>query len=300
MSVELDQELAHNPRDIKAPTYGMTKWRDLFSPRQLLALETFSDLVSEAQATVIKDAQPDEQISEGMKYADAVGTYLAFAVDKSANYWSSLCGWHTGLSKLISTFGRQAIPMVWDFAEANPFSSSSGNFSSGVGSSASSLEAAVASGFGSVLQHDAQVDLPVTGVTVSTDPPYFDNIEYAELSDFFYAWLRRTLRATWPEIFRRLATPKDVELVAAPYRQGGKEAAELHFLNGMTRALAAMHKAASGDIPVSIFYAFKQSEDSNEGKASSGWSTFLQGVVDAGSRLPLAFSVASRICAGGS
>jgi putative DNA methylase len=282
-SAELDQELSHNPRDIKAPTYGMTRWRDLFSPRQLLALESFSDLVARARAVVAVDAlDDDELIAGGMKYADAVGTYLAFAVDKSANYWSSLCGWHTGLSKLISTFGRQAIPMVWDFAEANPFSSSSGNFSSGVGSSASSLEAAVAMGLGSVSQHDAQVTLPVRGVVVSTDPPYFDNIEYAELSDFFYAWLRRTLRTTWPDIFRRLSTPKDAELVAAPYRQGGKEAAERHFLNGMTRALAAIHEASSENVPVTIFYAFKQSEDSSEGKASSGWSTFLQGVVDAG------------------
>lgn len=281
-SDELEQELAHNPRDIKAPTYGMTRWKDLFTNRQLLALTTFSDLVGSAAAEASNHMRSADGTVSETSLASSLALYLAFAVDKAANYWSSVCGWHTGLSKMISTFGRQAIPMVWDFAEANPFSSSSGNFLSGIESSASSLERAVARGFGSIVQHDGQQSLPKSSVVVCTDPPYYDNIEYADLSDFFYAWLRRSLRSTWPAMLRRLSTPKDEELVAAPYRQGGKDAAEEHFQQGMQSALGAIHRAADDQVPVAIFYALKQTEDTEDGSTSSGWSTFLDGVSRSG------------------
>ena len=288
-----DTILPNNPRDFKTPLYGMNTFADLFTPRQLVALTTFSDLVGEARARIRADAVAAGMRDDGVPlrdggtgetaYAEAVGVYLAFAVDKGANYWSTICAWHQSLSKMVSTFGRQAIPMVWDYAEANPFSDSSGNLKLGVEQATNMLKHLGRGTLGLSMQADATSQTYSTGKTVSTDPPYYDNIGYADLSDFFYVWLRRSLRPVFPDLFATLAVPKAEELVATPYRHGNKQKAEKFFLDGMTLAMRRLAEQSHLVFPVTIYYAFKQSESrSGGGIASTGWETFLEAVIKAG------------------
>nr|WP_153306274.1 DUF1156 domain-containing protein [Desulfatiglans anilini] len=281
-----------NPRDFKTPNYGLNTFGDLFAPRQLVALTTFSDLVQEAREKVKADA-----IAVGMKddekgidaggtgaeaYADAVSVYLAFAVDKGANYWSTICSWHSGRDTVTSTFGRQAIPMVWDFTEANPFSDSSGNYLAGIDQARRQLLTVPSSLIGKSVQIDAASQVMSEGKVVSTDPPYYDNIGYADLSDYFYVWLRRSIKNIYPQLFATLAVPKAKELVATPYRHGNKENAEYFFLNGMKSAMSQMGNQSHSAFPATIFYAFKQSETQKEGTASTGWETFLDALIQVG------------------
>ena len=289
-----ENELPHNPRDFKTPNYGMTSFSDLFTERQLVALTTFSDLVGEARERALTDALATgmdadaPRLADGgtgaQAYADAVATYLGLGVTRLADRCSSLCGWDSGYVKIRNTFGRQALPMVWDFAEGNPFSDSTGNWVSALNWIQKVVAASVANVVhSSVIQQDAASDTTlVQDAVVATDPPYYDNIGYADLSDFFYLWQRRTLHTVWPDLFRRVLVPKEEELVATPYRHGGKDAAERFFMDGIGKALANMHRSASVEFPVTIYYAFKQSEIATEGLTSPGWATFLQGLVDAG------------------
>ncbi len=282
-----------NPRWFSPPLYGLTTYGDLFTSRQLVALTTFSDLVQEAIAKCRNDALASGMLDDGLgleaggtgaqAYAEAVGVYLAFAVDKGANYWSSLCAWSTSTQKMISTFGRQAIPMVWDFTEANPFSDSSGNFDGGINQCFKLLHTVPSTNFGISLQNDAQSQNISSNKLISTDPPYYDNIGYADLSDFFYVWLRRTLRPIFPALYSTMSVPKAEELVAAPYRHGCKEAAETFFLQGMTEAIRNLANQSHPAFPVTIYYAFKQSEtQENVGTSNTGWETFLEAVLSAG------------------
>jgi putative DNA methylase len=282
-----------NPRWFSPPLYGLKTYGDLFTARQLVALTTFSDLVHEARARAKRDAlaaglsADAETVRDGgtsaTGYADAVAVYLAFAEDKGANYWSSLCSWHSARDTVTSTFGRQAVPMIWDFAEANPFSESSGNFLAGIDQAARQLLTAPVTTSGSARQADAAVQTISEDKVVSTDPPYYDNIGYADLSDFFYVWLRRSLKSVFPDLFATLVVPKAEELVATPYRHGGKEKAEVFFLNGMTQAMHRLSEQGHPAFPVTIYYAFKQSESETEaGAASTGWETYLDAVIRAG------------------
>lgn len=289
-----DQPMNRDTRDlVSGRGYGFFTWADLFTPRQLIALTTFSDLVAEARENILQDAVaaglPDDQKgldadgSGARAYAEATGVYLAFVIDKAADYWSTICTWHSSGEKIRNTFGRQAIPMTWDYAETNVFSKSSGNVSSGIKWAHKVLYMlpAVASGF--VGQGDAQSQTVSTDKVVSTDPPYYDNIGYADLSDFFYIWLRRALKPIFPGLFATLAVPKSEELVATPYRHGNKDKAEAFFLDGMTQAMHRLAKQAHPSSPVTIYYAFKQSETKSEtGTASTGWETFLGAVIRSG------------------
>ena len=289
-----ESELPHNPRDFKTPNYGMTTFADLFTDRQLVALGTFSDLVSETRNQVLADALKAGMDDDGTRladggtgaqaYADAVATYLGLCVSRQANRSSNLNFWDPGGAKVQQVFARQALPMVWDFCEANPFSNSSGNFCGQVGYLANVVASSpVRAANGAVIQNDAASDTALlTEALVATDPPYYDNIGYADLSDFFYVWQRHTLQHVWPDLFRRVLVPKDEELVATPYRHGGKEAAERFFMDGMGDALVNMHRSSANGFPATIFYAFKQSEVGKEGLTSPGWATFLQGLVEAG------------------
>ena len=288
-----DCELPKKHRNFQGPVYGLNNLGDLFTPRQLVALTTFSDLVAEAMERVKQDAANagllnDERLlrdggTGAMAYAEAVGVYLAFAVDKGANYWSSLCAWHQAMGKLVSTFGRQALPMVWDYTEANPLSGSSGNVLLGVKQAAKMIALLGAGSRGSASQKDAATQSTSTDKVISTDPPYYDNIGYADLSDFFYVWLRRTVRSVFPDLFSTLAVPKAEELVATPHRHGNKEKAESFFLTGMTEAMRRLSKQSHPAYPVTIYYAFKQSETkSDTGTASTGWETFLAAVIKSG------------------
>ena len=275
--------------------YGMIKWRDLFTPRQLVALTTFSDLVTEARARVERDAivaaPPDDStpLREGgtgaKAYAEAVGVYLAFALDKVADRGSTLGRWDPTptQSGIINTFSRQALPMTWDFAEANPLGDASGNYRSAVDLVAKALLVALPSAPADARQCDAATQSVSVDRLVSTDPPYYDNIGYADLSDFFYVWLRRSLRPVFPDLFATLAVPKAEELVATPYRHGNKEKAETFFLAGMGQAMRRLAEQTHPGFPVTIYYAFKQSEKKgDEGTSSTGWETFLDAVIEAG------------------
>ncbi len=293
-----DVEFFQQALGFRVGNYGMTKWSDLFTHRQLVALTTFSDLVQEARERVRRDAlaagppgPSTGSVGKSLRddgtgataYAEAVGVYLAFAVDKGANYWSSLCAWHTGAEKMISTFGRQVVPIVWDYAEANPLSHSSGNVLLGIEQAAQMTEALGVGTLGSALQADAAVQSISLDKVVSTDPPYYDNIGYADLSDFFYVWLRRSLKPDFSDLLATVAVPKVEELVATPERHDGKKQAERFFLAGMTSAMHRLAEQAHPAFPVSIYYAFKQSEnDGLDGTASTGWDTFLDAVIRAG------------------
>ncbi|MDD3925572.1 MAG: DUF1156 domain-containing protein [bacterium] len=289
--------LPDNPRDFKTPNYGLTTYGDLFTPRQLVALTTFSDLVGEARERVKQDALAAgmTDVSAGIDagglgaaaYADAVAVYLAFALSKQADLGNSLCRWEPIAQCPRQLFGRQAIPMIWDFAEGNPLGNSSGSWSvfmdGIVKAFAKSFEAITAFFRGTAQQADAARQVISKGKIVSTDPPYFDNIGYADLSDFFYVWLRRSLKLIYLDLFATLAVPKAEELVATPYRHGGKEQAEIFFMSGMTRAMHRLAEQAHQAFPITIYYAFKQAEsDSDMGTASTGWETFLDAVIQAG------------------
>lgn len=274
--------------------YGLTSWGDLFTDRQLVALTTFSDLISKAMCKATRDAiaagLPDDGKSlaadgtGATAYAEAVGMYLAFAQDKTAEYGCTLVPWYAKEDRPKGLFARQAIPMVWDFAEVNPLSDIGGAFSASVGIVAGALSGCAPKGLQAVVnQADAMNSAVSIPAIVSTDPPYYNNISYADLSDFFYVWLRRSLRSIFPDLFSTLAVPKAEELVAAPYRHGGAERAEAFFLAGMTKAMARLTQQSHPAFPLSIYYAFKQAENSNEaGVASTGWETFLEAVIRAG------------------
>jgi putative DNA methylase len=290
-----DLDINYHPRDIKTQTYGLMKYGDLFTPRQLVALTTFSDLVGEAMiAQVYKDAlaagmasndQGLDAGSTGAKaYAEAVGMYLVFAIDKLTDRGSTICSWDSSRDSLRNTFGRQAIPMTWDFAEANFLSASSGSIENACDQVYRFLRESITSGsIGCATQLDAQSQNISQDKVISTDPPYYDNIGYADLSDFFYVWLRRSLKPIFPSLYATLAVPKAEELVATPYRHGSQEAAEAFFLKGMTRAIHNLAEQAHPGFPVTIYYAFKQAETrTDQGTSSTGWETFLEAVLKAG------------------
>ena len=283
--------LAPDPRALWTPPYGLTEFGHLFTSRQLLALTTLADLVAEARDVALRGARSagmgdDETGLQGgaagaTAYADALATYLGLGVGRSANYWSSLNAW--GKDFIVQTFGRQAIPMMWDYAEGNPFSDSTGNWSGAIDWIVRVIENALpASSHGFCIQADARSQSISQDCVVSTDPPYYDNIGYADLSDYFYVWLRRALRDVHPELFATLGVPKTEELVAIPYRHGSAAKAEAFFLDGMTKAMSRIGLQAHPAFPTTIYYAFKQSESENHvGTASTGWETFLQAVIHA-------------------
>ncbi len=308
-----ETSLPNDPRNFWTVDYGLSTFGDLFTDRQLVALNTFSDLVHEVRVQIEVDAlaagmDPDPaSLREGGRgakaYAEAVSVYLSFAITRLADRGSTICGWDSGYNKIRNTFGRQALPMTWDFAEGNGFSSSTGNWVSCVQWIWKVLDAYVPAANGREIQHDAQTVSYPEGTVISSDPPYYDNIGYADLSDFFFCWMKPAIKPIFPSLFGLLATPKSEELIAAPYRHGGKDAAEVHFLEGMSRAIANMAQQSSDEIPATIYYAFKQSEIKDEGISSTGWATFLQAVVEAGYAVvgtwPIRTEMANRMIASG-
>lgn len=288
-----DTPLPDNPRDFKTPNYGIPTFGDLFTPRQLVALTTFSDLVGEAMQQVRRDALaaglPDDDVplakvgAGATAYAEAVGVYLGIALSRLTDICNALCRWEVTKTQVRNLFGRQAIPMIWDYAENNVFGEAAGDYLVSLGNMVKALEQVPARYSGFAKHGDAQSQSVSTDKLISTDPPYYDNIGYADLSDFFYVWLRRSLRPIFPDLFATLAVPKAEELVATPYRHGGKEAAEQFFLHGMTQAMHRLAEQAHPACPVTIYYAFKQSESGGtDGTTNTGWDTFLAAVIEAG------------------
>lgn len=285
--------MPENPRWFSPPAFGMTDYSDLFTPRQLTALTTFSDLVAEAQKQAEQDAiaagLPNDHIGlaedgKGARaYSEAVETYLGFVIDKLSDRGSMFCRWDTGYVKIGNTFGRQALPMVWTFAESNPFSGSTGSFEGAHSNIYECISFLPASTHSSVRQFDAQSDSNMREIMISTDPPYYDNIGYADLSDYFYIWMRRSLKETFPTVFQTVQVPKIEELIATPYRhEGSVEKAKEFFERGMLSACEQIYKCSRDDVPVTIYYAYKQSDSNEAGSSSSGWETMLQALIRAG------------------
>ena len=280
---------------VNVSLYGFEETSDLFTNRQLTALTTFSALVGEAQKKAEADAvaagmfNDHIALAEGgtgaCAYGEAVGVYLAFAVDRLADFNSSVVRWSVSNEKAMNTFARQAIPMVWDFVEVNPVGNSVGSYTTIIDYITKCIATLPLSiGDGLAQQHDAQTDCGLRNIMVSTDPPYYDNIGYADLSDFFYVWLRQALKETYPKLFRTMLVPKIEELVATPYRfDGSVEKARDFFEDGMFNTCCRLHEYARDDVPVTIYYAFKQSEtDADESTASTGWETMLSAIIRAG------------------
>jgi len=277
--------------------YGMTTWSDLYTPRQLVSLTTFTGLVAEAQKIIRRDALNaglgDNTVgldlggNEATAYAEALTVYLAFSVSKSADYNCSLCDWHTSGEKIGHLFSRQAIPMKWDFCETNLLSDSSGNIGGMIEWVAKALSALPSRGDGQASQADAQTQSISRNKAISSDPPYYDNIGYADLSDFFYIWLRKSLRGVYPNLLTTIAVPKSEELVATPFRHGTKANAEHFFLDGMTKAMSNLANQGHPSQPITIYYAFKQAEAKTDidDVASTGWVTFLDAIGNAGLKL---------------
>jgi putative DNA methylase len=272
--------------------YGLTKWSDLYTERQLVSLSTFSDLIIECRTKIEHDAvangwaddriRLDDGGCSARAYAEAISVYLAFAVDRFADYWSTLNGWQPLNQQLSHTFARQALSMVWDFAEANPFSGKGGSFDNLFEWTIQSISNLGHWGAGYASQADAATQTISTDKVVSTDPPYYDNIGYADLSDYFYVWLRRSLSDVFPSIFSTVVVPKAEELVATPARHGGKTEAEEFFMLGMEKAMRRLASNAHPAYPVTIYYAFKQAETKDIGTTSVGWETFLEAVIRSG------------------
>ncbi len=290
----------HGKCRVNVSNYGIDTFGDLFTPRQLVALTTFSDLVQEARERVKRDAlqasltdtsatsgQAPKPLRDGgtgaMAYAEAAGVYLAFAVDRCCDFSNSCTRWVPGNQKVMNLFGKQAIAMTWDFPEAAILHNTVGGFVPAMEFIAHCINTLPLHGAGHTFQQDAMTGSITSGKLVSTDPPYYDNIGYADLSDFFYIWLRRSLKSIFPDLFATLAVPKAEELVATPYRHGSKEKAETFFLGGMTQAMHRLADQAHPAFPVTIYYAFKQTEsDADEGTTNTGWDTFLAAVIEAG------------------
>lgn len=313
-------KLAYYPGHLNTNVYGLDEFWKLFTSRQLTALTTFSALVSEAQRKAELDAVAAGLADDGAgladggtgarAYGEAIGVYLAFVVDKLTDYHSSICSWHSSRELIRNVFGRQAIPMTWDYAEANILSDSAGSFNSMIGWIIKAINEFPAAHFGGYArQFDAQSDNGMRGILVSTDPPYYDNIGYADLSDFFYVWLRQSLRRTYPKLFSTMLVPKHEELVATPYRENrGKEGTRDFFEEGMFSTFKQVNKYAREDVPVTIYYAFKQSETETkndvESTASTGWETMLSAIIRAGFSItgtwPMRTEMANRSIASGS
>lgn len=305
--------LPKNPRWFSPPAYGILTFGDLYTPRQLIALNTFCDLVQEAKIKAEMDAKvagmPDDgtPLSQGGRgakaYGEAVAVYLAFTIDKCTDYWSSICSWHNAREIIRNTFSRQAIPMTWDFAECNPFCSSTGNWGAMIEWVYQTLSQSPSRAEGCARQSDAQTQTLSHSKIISTDPPYYDNIGYADLSDFFYVWMRHNLKDIYPELFATITVPKAEELVATPYRHGNKTAAESFFMEGMTQAMTNLAEQAHPAFPVTIYYAFKASETKAGSTTNSGWEAFLESLMRAGFSItgtwPMRTELANRMVGSG-
>ena len=285
-----ESELPYDPRAITAPNYGLKRWADLFTNRQLVAMTTLSDLVVEVREQVVVDAliagvpegdRLEVGGSDAQAYADAVATYLALSVSRQANRLSALNTWQSVGDKIAQVFTRQAISMIWDYAEANPFSDSSGNFLGQVEWVAKVLGHApsISNGFAHQISAAKQ---NYNCFVISSDPPYYDNIGYSDLSDYFYVWLRRCLQDIHPDVVGTMLTPKADELVANPYRHDGKDGAKQFFIEGFNSVFRRIRQGVTTDAPMTVYYAYKQQDAEADGTSSTGWHTLLNGLIDAG------------------
>jgi len=289
-----DGIMPSNPRWFSPPAFGMDRYSDLFTNRQLAALCTLCKTVKKIRGIIEADAinagfkndhiSIDNGGTGALAYSEAIVLYLAFAIDRLANRCSTQCVWNRIGQKIEQTFGRQAIAMVWDFAESNVFGSATGSWTGSLEWIPKCIELFPAAKSADVYQHNAQVDCGLRNIIVSTDPPYYDNIGYADLSDFFYIWLRYTLKDSFPDIFSTMLVPKNEELIADQYRHESAYCAKQFFEDGMLQSCVMINKYVREDFPLTIYYAYKQSDTNSDSRssASSGWETMLTAIINAG------------------
>ncbi|MDT3766833.1 DUF1156 domain-containing protein [Gleimia hominis] len=297
----LDKPISDNSRWFSPPQYGMPFFTDLFTDRQLTVLTEFADTIPQVREQVLKDAlnagmpqgEPLDSGGSGAEaYADAISVYLSLAVSRQTDRSSSICSWDASRDSVRNVFARQAIPMTWDYAEANPFSTSAGNYLGQIDWVAKAVQTVPATPPSTACSADASTR-DYRNLVVSTDPPYYDNISYSDLSDYFYVWLRYMLRDILPSVTRTELTPKLQELVANPYRHGGKDNAEQFFIDGFNHVFAQIRKGANSDFPMTVYYAYKQ-QDSKTG-ISSGWHALLDGLINAGWEITATWPVRSEL-----
>ena len=294
-----------SPNLVSGRGYGIDYWSELFSNRQLVAISTLLDVLNALPEKVRRDCESaGVDIDAIDNYCNAITVYLSFVIDKLTDYNSLVCSWHSSKELIRNTFGRQAIPMVWDSAEANPFGNAAGCYDNMLEWVCKALINLPANGTGNVRQYDAQSDSGLRDIMVSTDPPYYDNIEYSCLSDFFYIWMRQALKGIYPKLFRTMLVPKAEELVAIPYRfDGSKQKAKEFFEDGMYHTCQQLYLYAREDIPVTIYYAYRQSDTENDATASTGWETMLSSIIRAGFSItgtwPMSTEMSNRSIASG-
>ena len=292
--ISIDEvNMNQNSKDlVSGRGYGFQYWHELFTSRQLAVLTTLTDLIEEVRNKInndaVKAAFSEDAVGLNMgadgatAYGESVSIYLAFAISKISNIGSTIATWMSDRGAFRETFARQAIPMTWDYAEANPFSDSGGSLSTAIEKGVMVIKSFPVNGKAEVVQADAKTQRITNGKIVSTDPPYYDNIAYSDLSDFFYVWLRRALKSIYPSLFATLMVPKSEELVALSYRHDSKSKAQQFFIYGMTLALQRITEQSHKGFPVTIYYAFKQSEQMEKGSVNTGWATFLEALISAG------------------
>lgn len=298
-----DNEISTDGRAFTTPAYGLKRFGDLFSGRQLVALNAFSEILVDVREKIVADLAVGQQNGRSaqvsaVEYGGAVSLFLAFAINRMADLLNNLCQWRSdpGKEHVGHLFARQAIPMIWDFAEANPFGGSAGSWDKCLSFVPKAVECLPVGPCGRVFQANAgEITQDDGSYVISSDPPYYDNVGYADLADFFYPWLRRSLREVFPEVFGFIATPKAEELVATASRHDSKSDAEAYFLQGMQKAMSRMHLLQIDEHPTTIYYAFKQSEIQKEGVSSTGWATFLQAVFNAGFSVVVTWPVRTEL-----
>jgi putative DNA methylase len=290
------------------PRYGLDEWWKLFTPRQRVVIDAFCRALDAVRPQIMDDA-----LRAGMKggstlnaggdgalaYSQAVTMYLAFVLDRAISRWNTLSIWDPSRESLAHVFRMQTVQMTWTFAEANPFSDYTGGWPGQIDWVTEALLHLPTSTTGETAQRDAQARIAeVDNFVLSTDPPYYDNVPYSDISDFFYVWMRRTLGATWPDECATILTPKAEELVADQYRFGGRQAAKEHFERGMKSVFRAAVARADERYPATIFYAFKAAEESKDGHTSTGWETFLEGILDAGLAITATWPIRTEMSGG--
>lgn len=288
------EEMPHNPFAVRPPLYGLNRFSDVFTARQLSTLEGLADLIQEVRDQVHADVARAGDGRSAQRYADAITTFLAFGLDRAVDFNNGLCRWSSSNEKVMSTFGRPALPMIWDFAEANLLGDGVGSWHACSNYVADCVEVLLTGDehVGTVVQADAAgLGQRKEAYLVSTDPPYYNNVSYADLSDFFYVWLRRSLQAVYPTVFETLLTPKTAELVASPYRfDGDKAAARDHFENGFRHVFDDLRPSLDSRFPVTVYYAFKQADEDGDNDddddapvdTTTGWETLLEALIGSG------------------
>ena len=288
-----ESEMPYKALGINVRAYGFNQYKDLFTARQLNAITTFIDIIIDVKLEI-------ERNGGSREYASAVCTYLAFAIDKIADRNSTFSGWDISRESLRNTFAMQTIQMSWDYAESNPFSNSAGCWDNAVDWIVRVLNLLPASLKGDAQQADAQNNNLFQNIMVSTDPPYYDNIGYADLSDFFYVWMRQALKGMYPTLFHTMLVPKTEELVANPFKfDGNSDKAKNFFEDGMLETFRNINRYACKNVPITVYYAFKQTDTYGlDDTASTGWETMLSAIIQAGFTLtgtwPLRTELANR------